>query len=358
MFFKNLFKRFKDKKGATGGDVAVAITLIIVTLGVVTAIYVNVNNKIKENVRYSNSVRMATQIVENIQAKNYDYLINYCNQVNENNVYFKNVEGGSGEKIFEVNVPKGYTASIQSKRASNTGLDLVRDITVTVTYKIAGKTNSVSLHLVKEKEILEQTNKPDMTFINKNDSLNYYPIKYYNGSYYVTDENDPEWYNYDYKDYEESGTSEESTGDDVVVGLTAVKRGTYALVLETPDALNLGNIVEVGKEGTQIFTWIPRFGVDNDRGLVYCYGTSSYQIGYAKWTDFSGNVLYGYMLSGENLKTGTPDIIANYIENTFEVNDGLSGVWVNLTNTSSNTTKENTIKSEFEILCPNQNITF
>lgn len=321
MFFKNLFKRFKEKKGATGGDVAVAITLIVVTLGVVTAIYVNVNNKIKENVRYSNSVRMATQIVENIQAKNYDYLINYCNQVNESNVYFKNVIGGSGEKIFEVNVPKGYTASIQSKRGSNTGLDLVRDVTVTVTYKIAGKTNSVSLHLVKEKEILEQTNKPDMTSINKGSSLNYYPIKYYNGKYYVTDENDPEWYNYDFRDYEGNGANDSSTDSEVGVGLTAVQKGTYALVLETPDTLKLGNEIEIGKAGVQIFTWIPRFGLDKDRAIVYCYGTSSYQIGYAKWTDFSGNVLYGYMLSGENLKTGTPDIINYYIQSTFEAKD-------------------------------------
>ena len=280
MHLKKFLKKLNEKKGATGGDVAVAVTLIIVTLGVVTAIYVNVNNKIKENVRYSNSVRIATQIVENIQSKNYDYFINYCNQVTDDNVYFKNVKGGNGEKIFEVNVPKGYSASIQSKKGSGHEVDIIRDVIVTVSYKIGGKTNTVSLSFIKEKEMLEQTNKPDISYINKNNYLNYYPIKYFNQRYYVTDEKDPEWYFYDppngdinsdtdIASLSENGSSYENSNKQsreisIIDGLWP-----WAYVLETSEELKLGdavNITTISEDGNEtflenvnVYMWIPRF---------------------------------------------------------------------------------------------------
>lgn len=90
------------------------------------------------------------------------------------------------------------------------------------------------------------------------------------------------------------------------------------------------------------------FGVDSEGKIVFCYGTSSYRIDYASWTDFDSKVLYGYMLSGENLNNGIPSVVDNYIENTFEPTDGLAGIWVNISDTSKNSEKENIILKEFE----------
>lgn len=93
-------KKLKSKKGITGVDVAVAISIIVLTIGVVTSIYINTTNKSKESIRYSASTRIATQIVENIQSMTYDEVVYRCSNSNLSKVE-SNIDG----KIFGVNVP-------------------------------------------------------------------------------------------------------------------------------------------------------------------------------------------------------------------------------------------------------------
>lgn len=341
MFLKNLFKRFrKEDKGITGTDIAVSIMIIVVTMVVVTTIYINVNNKVKENIRYSNGVRIATQIVENIQLKNFDYLVNTCTSSNTENVFYTNASGGSGVKLFGVNIPTGYFATITTKRVSNTDIDIIRDVTVEVNYKVSKKTNNITLYTTKEKELLEQSNKPDISLLNKDlNNKNIYPIKYYNEKYYITDINDAEWYNYDYN----------TSNSDY---------GKYALVYVTSSNLSIGANVDINFNGN-VYAWIPRFGIAIENGeskLAYCYGTSNYKIGFNKWTDSNGNTLYGYMLCGTGITQGNPDEISKYVNNTFTLGDGLTGVWYNVTDTSNNSLLVTSIKNAFKVYCPYTNV--
>lgn len=100
MKFKELLKKFKTEKGITGVDVAVAISIVVLTIGVVTAIYINTTNKSKESIRYSAATRIATQIVENIQSMTYDEVVYRCSNSN-----LSKVESNTDGKIFGVNVP-------------------------------------------------------------------------------------------------------------------------------------------------------------------------------------------------------------------------------------------------------------
>jgi hypothetical protein len=234
MILKNLFKKLKENKGVTGTDVAAAVTVIILTMGVVTAIYINVTNKVKENIRYSNATRIATQIMENVQAKPYDYLVNLCGTE-------LSATSTSEEKFFDVNIPSGYSAKITTTKISGAdALDVVRKVTVDVSYKISNKTNTISLATIKEKELLEQTNKPDISLIDL--ETNYcYPIKKDGNVYKVTDLSDPNWYNYD-----------------------SVNGKNCALVFVTANAsLEIGEQVTINGEtgGGLVYAWIPRFRI-------------------------------------------------------------------------------------------------
>lgn len=302
MFFKKLLKKLKEKKGVTGTDIAAAITVIIFTMGVVTAIYINVTNKVKENIRYSNATRIATQLVENIQAFTYDEFIKVCNESKE-------VSTKKSEKLLNVNIPVGYSAKVTATKLEGTDvLDIVRDVTVEVSYQISNKTNTITLYTQKQKELLEQTNKPDLSLLSGN-NVEAYPIKKTTDGYIVTDIDDPNWYNYD-----------------------AQAGQKCALVWVVTESKEIGYTLTSSSGGT-IYAWIPRYGFDSSNNLTYCYGTSSYKISLNRWTDSKGSVLWAYSLG---YKEGSVEAISSYapsgasVDNTFK-NINSSGVWYNLT---------------------------
>ena len=311
---REIFRKFKSKKGFTGADVAVAISIIILTIGVVTAIYINTTNKSKDSIRYSNATRIATQLIENIQSMTYDELVYSCsNNLNSVNA---DIDG----RIFGVNIPVGYSAEVLAPKITSSNLDVIRDVTVNVTYTISNTSQTITLYTKKEKELLEQTNEPNLNMISDYSDSDYYAIKYEAGNYIVTATSDSDWYNYD--------------------------KGYYALLLKTSTKYNYGDTVMATDMATGLYVWVPRFGLDSSSNLQYCYGTSNYQITFSIYD----NLLYGYMLigngSGENYTVAQ---INSYIENTFDENDGLTGVWYQ-PYSSENSTLATSIYEEFNNL--------
>lgn len=294
------FKKFRNSKGVTGADIAVAVGVITIAMGVVMAVYTNVVNKSKEQVRYSGATRIATQLVENIQAITYDELVYRV----DNN--YNNVDTEEENSIFGVKVPVGYSAEVVAPKITENAIDTVRNITVNVTYKISNKIKTITLYSIKRKELLEQTNKPNLKLI-EGYNENYYPVKYTGNGYVVTTASDPAWYNYD----------EEN----------------YALVFYSAAERAIGDKISTSAVTTgDLYVWVPRFGNDNNSGLAFCYGASNYKITFSLFD----NKLYGYMLSGSgnNGEFNVDSVL--YKPNTFMDNDGLTGVWYkpNGTNTS------------------------
>ena len=290
---EKLSKKLHSEKGLTGADVAVSIAIIVITIAVASAIYVNATSDSKEEIRYSAATRIATQIVENIESMTYDEIIYRC----ENS--YNSVDSDEDGTVFGVSVPSGYSATVTASEVDGAELDVVRDITVNVTYKISNTEKAITLYTTKEKELLEQTNEPNLNLIEDYDSSNYYAIKYTSSGYMVTTTSDSDWYNYD--------------------------EGSYALVYQSSNSYSYGDIISSGLiTYGSVYIWVPRFGLDENSELKYCYGTSDYVISFELYNDS----LYSYMLTGSGSgEEYSVDSIFSYVTNTFEENDGLSGVW-------------------------------
>ena len=202
----------------------------------------------------------------------------------------------------------GYSAEVLAPEITSNEVDTIRDITVNVSYSISNTTKTITLYTKKEKELLEQNNKPDLNLIEDYSDTNYYAIKYLNGSYIITATSDPEWYNYD--------------------------NGYYALLLKSSTIYNYGATANASEVTCGLYVWIPRFGLDNSSNLSYCYGTSNYKISFSLYD----NSLYGYMLTGSgNGDNYTVSKINSYVNGTFKENDGLTGVWYMPYNLDANT---------------------
>ena len=72
---KNFFKKLKSEKGATGVDVVVAAAMILMTITVVSILYVNTSLQSRNITRTAGATRIATNIAENIQALSYEEFV-------------------------------------------------------------------------------------------------------------------------------------------------------------------------------------------------------------------------------------------------------------------------------------------
>ena len=294
-------------------------------MGVVTAIYTNLTNKSKDNLRYSAATRIATQIAENIQSKCYDEVIHRCSKDTLKTVEYLNGStnrDANGGKIFDVKVPVGYSATVTSSTAKE--VDIVRSITVMVKYKISGSERNVTLYLTKQRELLEQTNKPDLTMLDDyaSDGQKYYPIKKSGSDYVVTAMSDPGWYNYD----------------------TLTKRP--ALIVKSETAKNIGDTFTVASlTSSQVFVWVPRYG-QSGNALTFLYGSSGYKIQFGK---VAGDKLIGYYISGTGSDTDfSMGATIPYYSSTFTANDGKTGIWYCLTQSNLNSGDETTTYNQLK----------
>jgi hypothetical protein len=309
-FLKTIFNKFKkDNRGVTGTDVAAAIIIIALTMGVVTSIYINTINKYKDNVRYSNATRIATSIMEQIESNTFVDVVNACQTIQDDGTTVSEKTVTNNESILGVKVQAGYTATVSAtKVATAETVDIARDIKVEVFYNSTLQTKSVTLYGVKELEILNQVNSPDISMLSDyskylSGEVAYYPIvANSSGTYTVTDYNDSNWYDY-------MSTSK-----------------TFALigvVSTTDEALNIGD--EFKSTSGLIYEWIPRFGLDDSGKVKFCYGTSKHAIGWSAY-ESGGKTVYGYMIARNASDKKITDI-KSWFNDAFTDEDGLTGIW-------------------------------
>jgi len=316
------FTKLKNKKGITGTDVAAGITLIVLTVGIVTSIYINTLKKSKDTIRYANAVRIATNIMENIQQKPYEYVTAICYD-NDLHVTTRKVSGGENTKIFGTKIPNGYEVTLTAKRAGSLRYDVARDITISVKYKANSTYKTITITGVKEKELMDMTNSPDISLMPNYDpndkNTYYYPIKKSADKYVITSTSDIEWYDYE--------------------------AGEYALLYKTTNGnLNIGTLYDLSSIRNNVYIWIPRFVAKNEGGtgldaVQFLYGTSNYLITLNKYGTL---ISYGVSYPGTITDNSEPYVFDynNYSYQSFQVGDGLSGVWYQYVSTSEDMTKE------------------
>ena len=248
----------KSQKGATGADIIISITVIVMTVSIVSMIYVNTTLQGRNINRTAGATRIATNIIENINKMTYvDFVTEYnganWSVVGESpNQDFYGYKTNVQDTVLNTKIPQGYTVYLiaENKYGSNLNsrpqkqrYDLIRDIKVIVFYDVGEKHEKVELSTVKKREIINEVNKPVLDVLKQQGFLGgnkkVYPIKYLEsvGGYIKADENDADWYKYSARKWA------------MVVVSNKKEKDLFDI-----NGKLLSNIT-----GYEIYTWVPRF---------------------------------------------------------------------------------------------------
>lgn len=220
-------KRFlKSNKGITAADAVLGVALAILFSGIIATLSYNIYVTSSSLKRSSKALEYITSTFEYVATQYYD-------NVTEDNIkeYINNLD----EKI-STNEGKPYKAQVSVTKYNqiegNTDkLDLVKEITMSVTYKLGDKDQTIEIKTAKSREKLEVPNKPNLDKLAITERQYIYPIKYVNENWKVTSKDDTNWYDYN--------------------------RGLWGTVVVTTTQKSIGDVI-TKTDGT-IYLWVPRF---------------------------------------------------------------------------------------------------
>ena len=221
-------KRFlKSNKGRTGADAVLGVALAILFSGIIATLSYNIYVTSSSLKRSSKALEYITSTFEYVATQYYD-------NVTEDNI--KNYISTKLDGKISINEGTPYKAQVSvtnyNQMEGNTDkLDLVKEITMSVTYKLGDKDQTIEIKTAKSREKLEVPNKPDLDKIAITEGQYIYPIKYVNGNWEVTSKDDTNWYDYN--------------------------RGLWGTVVVTTTQKSIGDVITYA-DGT-IYLWVPRF---------------------------------------------------------------------------------------------------
>lgn len=244
----------KEQKGFAASDALIAVLIITLFAGLIATISYNIylsNSSIK---RMSIATSYIVDVFEYIDKSYYDdvtkdSLVNYFNEkyYQETNPEVKAKLIGGAE---EINTPFKVEIGVENynETEGNTDkLDLVKEITMTVRYKLGNKDQEITMKHIKSRENLNTPNVPEISLIELQDGQKVYPIKKVNSAWKVCDKSDNSWYDY---------TS-----------------GKWALVIKTNQELYIGQ--EINPDNENIYAWIPRYAYDSvNNKIVFLFSNS------------------------------------------------------------------------------------
>lgn len=244
----------KEQKGFAASDALIAVLIITLFAGLIATISYNIylsNSSIK---RMSKATSYIVDVFEYIDKSYYDdvtkdSLVSYFNDkyYQETNPEVKAKLIGGAE---EINTPFKVEIGVENynETEGNTDkLDLVKEITMTVRYKLGNKDQEITMKHIKSRENLNTPNVPEISLIELQDGQKVYPIKKVNSAWKVCDKSDNSWYDY---------TS-----------------GKWALVIKTNQELSIGQ--EINPDNENIYAWIPRYAYDSvNNKIVFLFSNS------------------------------------------------------------------------------------
>lgn len=300
-------KKIKKENGFAGSDALIAVLIIVLFTGIIATIIYNIylsNASIK---RMGTSTKYITNIFENMDKAYYDdvTLTGLKNYINTNSDLFSTSENQinissnntseSNESIGTTDNPR-YTINVYIEYYNKTTgnedkLDLVKQITVTVIYKLGNKNQEITMTRVKSRERLVTPNIPDISLLGSEETK-VYPVKKVNNKWKVCDSRDTGWYSYENGYWATIVISDED--------------------LKIDDEINIDNYFLEGN----MYVWIPRFAYDSsNNSILFLYSNTN---------SYVNN-------NGEYNSLSEP-------ENTFEVSQDFKtgdqaniGIWVNNT---------------------------
>lgn len=177
----------------------------------------------------STATKYITDIFEYVDSQYYDDVSqeNINQYIGDEKNSFKNATTESSNLN-----KKGYLITVSVDDDNKLYNHLVKKVTVTVEYYLQSKPQTISMSKIKKREILITPNKPDLETLKNDNSGNIYPIKYSNGNWYVTDEKDSNWYNYE--------------------------NGNWAVAIVTDNTLEKESKITIDSN-IEVKVWIPRY---------------------------------------------------------------------------------------------------
>ena len=298
--------KWKSEKGYTGIDVAVAIGILFIFTLLISSIFANIY------LQYSDAQRNA---VASAYAVSISELIDklYYQDVNNNKL---------SEEIENMNITNGYTVSTNVERYIPEGLtpetsrDVVKIVTINVSYKISNITKNVSIRKIKTKEILITPNRPKLASDMIPVKFVYTNVQLGQGYWQICSENDSTWYNYNNKAWA-----------NIMLANNLIVEGDVQVTNENKADL-------VGKKVTsasQMFEWIPKYAYKaQNNEVTFIYSTSQ------KYVDSEGNLQdfdenSGYLLNNcFDEITGFWIAKGNYENENINVNFSINATLYNI----------------------------
>lgn len=296
------------------------IFLIFLIISMIFAnIYVN-SFKITKN---AEATSIMTNILENMRKRTFKEFENYIDGLSivgiskqiENETQLIFVNGlECEEKFFGTDIPKDYNLIVEIS-TTDKNFDLAKNVNIIIYYNIFGKSYSLQMDTLIEREKIEEVNAPIINneyFGSLNIDIDDYEIipirySYEANSYVVTTVGDSDWYNYSSKEWAKV--------------LVFAKEG---YVQKSMFIDNNGNVSKkINCNGTVLdlnnymYVWIPNFSMkDNETYFRYAAGKNAIKLDYLYEAE---KYLYFYSVSDE-------------IENISPTCsfDGIYGIWRNV----------------------------
>ena len=300
-------KKLKKSNGFAASDGLIAILIITLFTGIITTIIYNIylsNASIK---RMSTATGYITNILENMDKAYYkdttvegvgayieanqelfDMQDNQINISSNDTTEQQKSMGSSSNPPYTININIEYYNKTQGNEDK---LDLVKKLTVTVSYKLGNKDQEITMSRGKSRENLIVPNNPDISLIGIEEE-NVYSIKKVNNKWQVCDEKDSNWYNYE--------------------------NGFWATIIISEDKLQIGDEINIDNfaNSGDMYVWIPRFAYDETNNtILFLYSNTNNYI--------SNSENYNNLIELED----TFEVLSDFkIENKENV-----GIWVNNT---------------------------
>lgn len=289
-------KFLKNQKGVTGADAILAVAIAVLFAGIIVTLAYNIYITTNSLKRSSQALSYITSTFEYVATQYYDDVIKDNIEKYINGAEKELIDALDEGKVSTVDSTAPYKAQVTVTNYNETDenkLDLVKEITMSVTYKLGDKEQKIEMKTAKSREKFENPNRPDLDLLILEGNNYKYPIKYVEGQWKIATINDADWYNYD--------------------------DGIWATVLVTEEQKVIGDIVT--KDDGTIYLWIPRFeydpNPDNENGykVNFLYKNTEKII----TKDTNGKT------SLTSRDFSTEDTTANTIPNEFS---NVTGVWI------------------------------
>ena len=282
-------KRFKNNKGVTGIDISVSISLIVIILGIVMAMYTSYANKTKEIKRNSTATNLAMKVIEKIEKIDINTIENSLEIKNNTDEEIKQKYGLNGENIG------AYIINIKKIPPSNTILqNIAFQVDVTVSYKVGNEDKKVTLSTIKKHNDIGEAQEPDIINI----PGGCVPVKYDSAKngYVKTNEKDSEWY--------------------------SISSKRFAIVANAgSDGFDINGVIQQ-PNSCVFYVWIPSYSKDgNTYRFITKDGEDYYNIEYSN-VEVDGNDMY-YYKKGDEVSDAAEINAGRWLEVTVDSNSNL-----------------------------------